>query len=138
MRVFWQLKMNTSYRYAGFYPRLLAHNIDLVLMLPVFYGLSALIDNNRILYPACMLTYLAYHLIFEWLPWKATPGKKLQRMQIVHLRSKNPAWSIFLRNLCKPLSVLPFFAGILMMLFDKQKRTLHDRIAGTSIIFEDF
>jgi uncharacterized RDD family membrane protein YckC len=31
-------------------------------------------------------------------------------------------------------SVLPLFLGLLMALFDRKRRTLHDRLAGTVVV----
>ena len=61
--------------YAGFSQRLLAHNIDLIPILGLFY-LSTLIPRTG--YDLFILggIYIGYYTVFELSPWRATPGKK--------------------------------------------------------------
>ncbi len=125
-----------SSRYAGFYPRMLAHNIDLVLLLPLFYGLGTFISANILLLISCWGLYTSYHIVFEVSGWHGTPGKKFQGITIASdigqsLRISQIIW----RNLAKIISVLLLFAGIVLIAVDKRNRGLHDRLAGTVVIF---
>lgn len=68
--------------------------------------------------------------------WKATPGKKWTKLQIVQADQKSPSWSsIILRNVSKLLSVLLLFGGIIMIQFNHKKRALHDYVGGTLVLF---
>ena len=123
--------------YAGFHPRMLAHNIDLILLLPFFYLIGYFVEQNLLLFALCILLYITYHTIFEMSAWRGTPGKRLQNIRVesdskqYELDFKNA----LLRNAGKILSALPLFYGFIMVVFDQRKRALHDRLAKTVVIF---
>ncbi len=125
--------------YATFHQRVLAHNIDLVLLLPFFYITGYFVQNNWLLFVLCFIIYALFHTLFEASKWRATPGKKLQRLtvQIDTTNQEHHLTKILLRNIAKSLSILPLFAGCILMLFDSKKRTLHDRIAHTVVIVDE-
>ena len=115
---------------------MLAHNIDLVILLPFFYLLGYLIEENWTLFGACFLFYVIYHSVFELTSWKATPGKKLQHMQVVDSEYQDlQPFAIFIRNVGKLLSALILFLGFVMISWDPKGRALHDRIVGATVIF---
>jgi uncharacterized RDD family membrane protein YckC len=120
--------------FASFYKRALAHNTDLVFILPVLYGISRFIDNNSIFIACCLLTYILYHIFFELLYNGATPGKKILKIRVIAESEKG---NIVLRNLFKILSIIPFFTGFTWALFDKKKQTLHDKLSHC-VVIEDF
>jgi uncharacterized RDD family membrane protein YckC len=125
-----------SIRYAGFYPRMLAHNIDLVILLPCFYGLGAVIADNTWLLVSCWGLYTTYHILFEACAWHSTPGKKLQHIRIASESGVIPnVPQVIKRNITKVISVVLLFAGVILIALDKQHRGLHDRMAGTVVIF---
>ena len=41
----------------------------------------------------------------------------------------------FLRVLALPLSVIPFGAGMVLILFDRRRRALHDLLVGTVVVY---
>jgi len=129
--------MEETRNYAGFYPRMLAHNIDLLILLPFFYLIGYFVSQDLLLIALCTLLYIFYHTIFEISVWRGTPGKKLQKIAVgldsdhKEIGSKHA----FIRNTSKIFSVIPFFAGFIMVFFDKKRRGLHDRMAGTVVIF---
>jgi len=130
--------MSTHFKYAGFYPRLLAHNIDLAIMLPFLYLFSYFIESNRVLLFVCLLFYMIFHMAFELSAWKGTPGKKIQKIKIWSGESDPRVFQrIAIRNATKILAILLLFIGILMLIFDEKRRGLHDRLAGTTVIFEE-
>jgi uncharacterized RDD family membrane protein YckC len=63
-------------------------------------------------------------------------------MMAVHIKvlSRNGGrvtrWRSALRLFGYAASVLPLFLGLLMALFDGERRTLHDRLAGTVVVEE--
>lgn len=125
-----------STRYAGFYPRLLAHNIDLVVLLPIFYLLGAWIPNNLLLILACWILYTLYHVAFELSKWQGTLGKKFQGMRVMNGQGQGATiQQIILRNATKLISIMPLFAGVILIAVDARHRGLHDRLAGTIVIF---
>ncbi len=123
--------------FVGFYPRMLAHNIDLLILLPFFYLISYFIPQNALLFSLCSLLYIIYHSIFEASGWKGSFGKKLQRIRVESgTGQKKLAFiQVLLRNAFKVLSTALFFSGFIMVIFDPKKRGLHDRMAGTVVIF---
>jgi len=129
--------MKRNRNYAGFYPRMLAHNIDLVILLPLCYSIGYFVDNNLTLFGLCGLLYIIYHTLFEMSSWRGTPGKKILKIVvIVESEVENLTFKqVLVRNVSKGLSALLFFAGFIMVFFDRKKRGLHDRMAGTVVIF---
>lgn len=125
-------------KYAGFYQRLLAHNIDLIPILLLLYTASLLIPRTSNDWLIFLLIYLAYHTAFELSDWKATPGKKCVKISVhaVKIQQGAVAW-IILRNLSKILSLLLLFGGFVMILLNKKKRGLHDFIGGTVVLFDE-
>ena len=75
----------------------------------------------------------------ELTSWQGSIGKKMQRISVVSAKSKGETtfFQVFIRNMSKALSTLLIFSGFLMILVDKEKRGMHDRIAGTVVIFNE-
>ena len=123
--------------YASFWQRLLAHNIDLILLLGLFY-LYSLFPYTGYDSIAFFLIYILYYSAFELSAWKATPGKKWMKLKVINQNNRfETFFAILLRNTCKILSLLIFFGGFAMINFNKQKKSLHDFIAGTVVEFEE-
>lgn len=80
---------------------------------------------------------LLVYFVWFWLHGGQTLAMKTWKLRIVdaaggHLR---PLQAI-LRYMAAWPSVLLFGVGILWALFDRDRRFLHDRIAGTRVVFE--
>ena len=123
-------------KYADFNARMLAHNVDLIVLLPFFYLIGWLIEDNILLIVLCWCFYTMYHIIFEMSQWNGTPGKKFQKLEVTNFDG-NPAsvGQIIYRNMIKIVSILILFAGVIMIAFDEKRRGLHDRLAKTIVIF---
>ncbi|MDE2058603.1 MAG: RDD family protein [candidate division NC10 bacterium] len=64
-----------------------------------------------------------------------TPGKTLFRLKVVRTDDQEMTYGrALLRSLCWILSLLLLSLGFLMIAFTRQKRALHDMLAGTSVI----
>jgi len=64
-----------------------------------------------------------------------TPGKMILGLKVVGKDGRPLTLGrSFLRWFSYFLSALPFMLGYLIVLFDRQKRALHDRVAGTCVI----
>ena len=123
--------------YASFWQRLLAHNIDLLFLLTLFY-LVSLIPYSGYDTLLFFLIYISYYSGFELSPWRATPGKKWTKLKIHNSDNRFKTFlAIFLRNSCKVISLLIFFLGFVMISFNRKKQSLHDFIAGTVVLFEE-
>ena len=77
--------------------------------------------------------------IFFWKRWAgATPGKKLLGIHVVDAKSYeniNNKQAI-IRYIGYIISTVPLGAGFLMVGFRKDKRALHDLLAGTVVIYK--
>jgi uncharacterized RDD family membrane protein YckC len=67
-----------------------------------------------------------------------TPGKRLLHLRVIGPRGTAPGpVGGILRFAAMLLSVLPAGLGWLWCLFDRERRALHDHLAGTYVILED-
>ena len=128
--------------YAGFWVRVAALLIDsLVISIPlaaITFIISLIIPKsfNNIVSTA---GFLFYWFIWLFLVAKhgATPGKMLLDISIVNRGGGLPGWKIAIIReiLGKLLDILTLGVGLLMIAFTKEKQGLHDKIAGTHVIF---
>ena len=129
--------MATSSKYVGFGTRLLAHNIDLLPIILLLYSITFFLPQSRHDWIMFVCLYVLYHMGFEVSKWHATPGKKLMKIYIDHVDDKKLMfWQILIRNLSKPLSLLLFFSGFIMIIFNQKRRSLHDFLAKTIVLFD--
>ena len=125
-------------KYAGFWPRLLAHNIDLIPILVLSYLISFLIQSPQHDYLILSLVYFGYQILFEMSSMRATPGKKLTRIHVKVTRETDfPMFAIIGRNIGKIPSLVFFFGGFILIFFDSRRRGLHDYIGGTVVLFDE-
>ena len=78
--------------------------------------------------------------ILFWDNWRgATPGKKFLHVKIVDAKTFEDITNkqAITRSLAYIPSLLLFGIGFLMIAFRKDKRGLHDLIAGTAVIYEE-
>ncbi len=123
-----------SNQLATFWMRLLAHNIDLLILLIPLFIAGIYIESNRMLYTAGILLYVVYHVAFELSKWQASPGKRILSLKVRNSFFESPGFlAIFLRTTLKFLSLMLLFGGFAMISFTKKKQGLHDLIAGTVI-----
>lgn len=128
------MKMN----YAGFWPRLMAHNVDMAILLPCYYALSYLIQSNLVLLSTCLCITLTYEIVFIHCNWHATPGKKLAHLEVVNQYGAGLSLgrSAF-RTFNKLISVLTLFIGYIFIMVHPKKKGLHDLLPKTFVIFSD-
>jgi len=71
-----------------------------------------------------------------WLYFHTSPGKYILGLKIVDQNTLNPPSNkqFIIRALSVYLSVLTLGISYLLMIFDKKKRTWHDRLSGTMVI----
>jgi len=77
--------------------------------------------------------------ILFWDKWQgATPGKKFVHVKIVDAKTFEDITNkqAITRSLAYIPSILSFGIGFLMIAFRKDKRGLHDLIAGTAVIYD--
>jgi uncharacterized RDD family membrane protein YckC len=75
---------------------------------------------------------MGMYFVFFWYKFLATPGKIILRMQIVNLDNHlRPSKTQLLKRF---LGYITALIGIWSILFSKNGRALHDKIAGTVVI----
>ncbi len=130
-------------KYAGF-GRLAALIIDgiisSILALPIAILLAynfAHDDPTNLISIIWGLVSITYYIFFGT-RFGATPGKMLLKMKIVDHNYVKPSMGrIMLRETVgKWVSGMIFLISVLFVIFDKQKRSLHDLIASTYVIYK--
>ncbi len=84
------------------------------------------------------ISVLVATIIF-WEKWRgATPGKKFVHIKVVDAKSFKDITNK--QAITRSLGYIPsmfFFIGFLMVAFRKDKRALHDLLAGTAVIYDE-
>jgi uncharacterized RDD family membrane protein YckC len=85
---------------------------------------------------AALCWSVAYFVTF-WSTTGQTPGDR-----VLEIRVQSADGAVLLsgrralvRALALPLSAIPFCAGFLLILFDGRRRALHDRLAGSVVVY---
>lgn len=123
----------------GFWYRFGAGFFDLIIltvatsplfMILVFKESPQLI--NTVIGNVCMMVYLT----FFWIRRAATPGNWLFSHRVVDYRTGQnlSIKQSVIRFLASWLSGLALFLGFLWVLWDKEKRSWHDKMAGTVVL----
>ncbi|MEO9485691.1 MAG: RDD family protein [Ekhidna sp.] len=130
------IKINN--KYAGFWPRLLAHNIDLLPILMLYYLASFIIPKSDYDYVFIIGIYFLYHILFEVSPMQGTPGKKWTKIKVTNSEEDRITLiQAIVRNVTKVFSLLLLFGGFVAILFNSKRRALHDYIGGTLVLFDE-
>ena len=137
--------------YAGAVTRLAAYVID-ALMIGVLFAIGAgvfeyLVQNVLGVdfdlgdHPlASSLAFLAWSFLYFAVPLAAsgrTFGSAVLGLRVVRAdgRDLDPRHAV-VRTLAFPLSFLLFGLGFVLILFQRERRALHDIIAGTAVVYE--
>ena len=122
-------------RLAGFSDRLLAHQIDLVLLLPLAYLLHHLLESNLFLFSSLVLLYFLLQFFSEISVWGGSPGKRMLGISVLDSRGESPGITrVFARNVLKICVLILFFPGFFFMLFNRKKQGLHDLLSGILVV----
>ena len=135
-----------AWEYAGFWVRLAAVLVDVILILLITIPLALLAYDRTI--PAndpigegitgILIDWVlpAVCIILFWVYKAATPGKMAMMARIVDAKTgETPSTQQFvIRYFSYLLSTLPLFIGFLWIAFDKRKQGWHDKVAGTLVI----
>ena len=123
---------------AGFWPRMMAYNIDFL-----FYLIFAMIC--RLTMPSPISTYIGlsasiflFEVIFLHSAWRATPGRRYMSLQVVNQDGDRLSiLKVVIRTLLKVVSLLGLFIGFMMIFIRKDKRAFHDIISGSRTVFRN-
>lgn len=83
------------------------------------------------------LLWSVAYFVFFWSSTGQTPGSRVMSIAVVDRRGRGalkPRRTL-VRFLGLCLAVIPLGAGIVIMLWDKRRRCLHDRIARTVVVY---
>ena len=117
---------------AGFGIRLLAQVIDAIWIFGLSFAVSLLVQDPIILAGVSLIPILI--ILVGWSVWGTTPGKRVLGLYVCNAEGKpgiGPLWAI-VRYIGYFISLIPLGIGFLMAL-GKDRLTLHDRIAKTSV-----
>lgn len=129
-----QRKRVESYPLASFGQRALAWLIDVVILAVIFEilvrinpseanGISALID-------------LGYMVMLLGGPFGQTVGAKVAKVRVVNVNGQQLGyWRAIVRYFVSEISAIIFGLGYLWMLRDPRNQTLHDKVAGSLVIY---
>ena len=137
--------------FAGIASRAAALGVDALLIVAVFTLLSGFVALISSLVGTLRPTWLVGlllgagwtlvaggYLVLFWSAAGRTPGMNLFRVR-VRDRSGGPpsVGRAIVRALATWISIVPFFAGYLPVLFDRRRRGLPDFLAGTEVVYDD-
>ena len=123
-------------RYAGFWDRLRAFLLDLLLF--VVCGTLALQDYHDSIAETVVLGFLLWWFYvagMECSPLQATVGKFVFGLKVTGLHGERLTFERAAgRRFAELLSLLLFFAGYLLAVITRRRQALHDVLAGTVVI----
>lgn len=132
--------------YAGFWVRVVAILIDLIIMTIVLYIPLSFIygeeywAGGQLIYGFwdILLGYVVpvVATIWFWLRFFGTPGKMVLKLKIVDSKTGNKlsVWQAIGRYFAYIPAMLPLGLGLIWVGMDKKKQGWHDKLAGTVVI----
>ncbi len=129
---------------ADFGQRFVAMLIDwVVVVIPGFiliFVLAAIAKGFGLLlgYLILLVGGIGYYIYFEGGPTGQTIGKKAMKIRVVDMTTGGPLGSskAFIRYLGRIASGAICYLGYFWAIWDKEKQTWHDKIAGTVVVPE--
>jgi uncharacterized RDD family membrane protein YckC len=124
---------------AGFGQRFGAFLLDLLILLVPSLILLVIFKQGALYQALQTVMSLAYFTYFEGGPTGQTLGKRALGIRVYDFRQGGPIGygRGFLRQIGRWLSTIPILLGYFWMLWDKEKQTWHDKIAGTVVVPAD-
>jgi len=88
-----------------------------------------------VIFPIASLVGILYYAILESSKWQGTVGKIVLKITVVDENGNRVGfWRAFLRAFCMLFSTLILGIGWLMILWTKDKRSLHDMMSGCYVV----
>jgi uncharacterized RDD family membrane protein YckC len=143
-------------RYAGFWIRLLAYFIDVLILYAMIFVVATVVgfvvgyaaggsdpppeDLALRLFGAfvavAIACFLFYFIYFPSGKWQATPGKRICGIHIIRVAGGRVTGLLALgRYLSYTVSGFPLGVGFLMIGWNAEKKGLHDMVCATRVIY---
>ncbi len=138
---------NEEYEYAGFWIRVGASIIDMILLIVIImpimfivYGEEQIFYSDKIILGSVdfLLNYIFpfFATIIFWIYKSATPGKMMLHLKVVDEETGNKltiGQSIG-RYFAYIISIIPLLIGFIWVAWDKKKQSWHDKLAKSVVI----
>ena len=136
--------------YAGAATRLAAFALDQTIATSLFALMTAIVawaialvtsdtvdwDPDAIVTGTLLLVWLFVYYSYPWSVSGKTPGMALLGIRVVRADGAPASGAnAVVRALALPLSFLTLGIGFLPIVFGKERRALHDKIAGTAVVY---
>lgn len=135
---------SSSYKYASFFRRLAASMIDgLILGIINFVirtgGMGIGINEKSVVGYIVLLGISILYTVGFWVNRNGqTPGKSAMHIKVVKTNGDNIDWFTgFIRYISQFVSAFVLCLGYVSVIFDKNKQSWHDKLAGTYVIEAD-
>lgn len=137
---------NEEYEYAGFWIRVGASLIDMLLLLMITVPLTLWVYGNLVWESEYIflggadflinITFPLFATVLFWFYKSATPGKMALKLKIVNADdgAKLSVGQCIGRYFAYIPAMLVLFIGIFWIAFDKKKQGWHDKLAKTIVI----
>ncbi|MBQ7908552.1 MAG: RDD family protein [Elusimicrobiaceae bacterium] len=123
--------------HASVWKRFWAFVIDVIVFAILFWALAQLIDNFTLSLLLLVIIWL-YYALLESSPWQASLGKRLLGLKVVDKRGRRLSFGKATKRLLSRLITnFTFYFGFFSAAFDKQNKTLHDRMSKSLVVEKD-
>ncbi|WP_353142818.1 RDD family protein [Acinetobacter pragensis] len=143
---------SSEFEYAGFWERVGASLIDMIILLTATYPIlwlfyrgdwerifaTGLSEQPQVFWFDILVNYILpfAYIVIVWLLWSASPGKILLGMKIVDAETGQniDLKQSIIRYIGYFPAMMVFMIGIFWVAFDKRKQGWHDKMANTVVI----
>lgn len=126
--------------YSDISRRLIASIIDISVIIFLFMFLELITEtpDETFFYILFFLTMWVYFVFQESSTLKSTVGKQAVNIIVTDLNGNRISFTqATKRFILKILTVIPFFAGFLLILFTSKKQAFHDIVAKTVVFVQE-
>ncbi len=118
-------------------PEFMLDNVDGLTLLEILYDSGVVF--HILMMQLILFTSVGIYMIIFWRKKLATPAKMLFKCQVVDAKTYGQI-SItqgIIRFISIPLSIMPLLAGLFMIDWNDKRQALHDKTAGTVVIYKN-
>jgi uncharacterized RDD family membrane protein YckC len=121
---------------AGFWARFGASFLDGIIVSIPYFLVTVASGNVALGYAVYLLVGIVYFTYFEGNAPGQTIGKKALGIRVIDLAAGGPIGSTraFIRYIGRIVSSIPLLLGYFWMLWDGEKQTWHDKMAGAVVV----